>query len=507
MPRNPLVLVEQSVRGARIAATNEAARMAGACVGKMLSDARAACPFINVEKTTPEADATMLKRLALWASRYSPIVALDESAAPDEIVPDFGLLIDITGCDHLFGGEQAMMADIKNRLLKTGFTAQLATAPTIGAAHALARYGNGLQIAASHEEASEQVGLLPVEALRLTHDRTTLLRRLGLKTVHSVVGVPRQALERRFRARADAQSVQMRIDQLNGSISEPLLPLRSPAPWRSHMSCAEPVFDIEAIRFALTELLNRLSGRMETAAQGAQGWRLTAFHTDGGASSVTIRLSRPSREHSHILHLFEQKLEQIDPGYGIDDFLLEASDCDDVSVQQTSLVRDDEAANERLAAEMSGLVDRLSNRFGAQNITYAVPQKSHVPERAWRMVHASSGNVAKAQWEEIAFETEFRTAARPFRLFDLPERAEVSAQVPDGPPLNFRWRHMLYHITRATGPERIAPEWWREGPRGIAIRDYYQVEDTEGRRYWLFRQGSYGDDTMPEWFVHGVFGL
>lgn len=507
----PLVLVEHGVRGTRITAANAAARQAGAHAGQMLTDARAAYPLIGVEQAEPEADTDMLERLALWAGRYAPITALDNTAATDETVQDFGLLLDTSGCAHLFSGEQAMIHDCQRRLQAMGFTAHAALAPTPGSAHALARYAAGYDrdfiIADDMEQARTLAGGLPVEALRLDADRTILLRRLGLKTAHSVVRVPRHALERRFRAKSDARSVQLRVDQFTGAIHEPLTPLRPPAPWRATMPCPEPALDITGIRFALGELFARLATRMETATQGARGWRLTAFHADGGSSAVAARLSRPSRDRAHIMRLFEEKLEQIDPGYGIDGFLLEATDCGTVEARQVSLVTDNQAANEALATELSGLVDRLSNRFGERNITYAAPVKSHIPERAWRMVSAASAGNNVLQWQEVEAETVFRTTSRPFRLFDTPEIAEVTAQVPDGPPLHFRWRRVPRQITRARGPERIAPEWWREGPRGVVIRDYYEVEDTQGRRYWLFREGLYGGKTPPRWFVHGVFGV
>ncbi len=494
--------MEHGVQGTRITAVNEPAFQAGAQVGQMLTDARAACPLIGVEQADPEADEDALQRLALWCTRFSPIVALDQTAPKDSFARDFGLFIDIEGCDHLFGGEMALMRLITNSLARFGFTAQLALAPTPCAAHALSRYGEGFENALTLEDALHLTAPLPVEALRLAGDRTLLLRRLGLKTIASVAQIPRHALERRFRAREDAKSVQLRLDQLCGHIREPLVPLRAPAPWRSHMPCPDPALDIIAVRFALGELVNRLCARMEEASAGARGWRLTAFQADGGTSSIAIRLSRPSRQQGHILRLFEEKLEAIDPGYGIDGFVLEATDCDRIDASQTTLMADEQAANEVLAAEMSGLVDRLANRFGAHNVYRAAPVKTHIPERAWRMVTA--GNTVT--WAEVEVETVFRTSPRPFRLFDTPEEAKVTAGVPDGPPISFGWRRQQRHVTRARGPERIAPEWWREGARGTAIRDYYEVEDSEGRRYWLYRQGMFGGLNPPGWFVHGVFG-
>ena len=454
----PLVLVEHGVRGTRITATNAAARAAGAAIGQMLTDARAACPHLMVEQADAEADDDMLQRLALWCQRITPVTAIDTSAATDTPERDFGLLLDTTGCDHLHGGEEAMVADLMRRFDGAGYTVQMALAPTPGAAHALARYGHGADNAATVEQALALLADAPVEALRLEMPRTILLRRLGLKTLGAVVRVPRQALERRFRAREDARSVQMRCDQLTGAIREPLTPLRPPAPWRVTMPCPEPALDGEAIRFALGDLLARLLTRMEQAGKGAQGWRLICFHADGGQSGTSIRLSRPSRDRSHILHLFNQRIDEIDPGYGIDGFLLEAVDDAAIAATQDNLItatRKADQANATLAVELSGLVDRLTNRFGRDTVTRTAPAMSHIPERAWTMVAAGS----VVAWEEVAAQTVFRTAARPFRLFDRPEEAQVTAEVPDGPPLNFRWRRISRQIHRARGPERIAPEW------------------------------------------------
>ncbi|MEO0545992.1 MAG: DNA polymerase Y family protein [Pseudomonadota bacterium] len=526
---HPLVLVQYGVRGTRLTACSLEALDAGVRVGQMLTDARAACPLLRVESADPEGDEDMLQRLALWCSRYTPITALDTSHPDtDACGRDFGLFLDTSGCDHLFGGEPALLADCQRRLAAMGFTARLAIAPTPAAAHALARYGADRTIVPDADikpdDATSLLAPLPVDALRLDGERVTLLRRLGLKTVHSVARVPRQALERRFRARSDAAHVQLRVDQMSGAIHEPLAPMRLPAPWRTHMPCPEPALDIAAIRFALTHLLEQLCARLEEAGLGAQGWRFTAYHADGGASSVSVRLSQAGRVQAHILRLFEDKLERIDPGYGIDAFVLEAGDCAPLAAPQTSMVHHGQEEDEALSVELCGLVDRLTNRFGERSITRALPLRSHVPERAWRMVPASQammtgrsahgvahwasrGAAAPLRWEEVAAQTVFRTTNRPFRLFDQPEEAQVLAQVPDGPPLAFTWRRITRRIARARGPERIAPEWWRDGSRGTVIRDYYEVEDLEGRRYWLFRKGTYGNENAPPlWFVHGVFG-
>jgi len=96
---------------------------------------------------------------------------------------------------------------------------------------------------------------------------------------------------------------------------------------------------------------------------------------------------------------------------------------------------------------------------------------------------------------------------RPIRLFEPPEPVEAFWLLPDDPPFRFTWRRRRHRVTRADGPERIAEEWWQPKGSGAvdAIRDYYRVEDEEGRRFWLFRAGLYGNDRPPRWFVHGGF--
>ena len=505
------------MRGTRISAINRVAAQAGATIGQRLNDARAACPLIGVEQGDPESDAAFLTRLANWALRYSPIVMVDDVGGADN--PGDGLLIDIKGCDHLFGGEKKLVADIIARLAHAGFTAHVGLADTLSAAWALARFGAGGEagLIAPIGESLTMTHLLPVAALRLDDAVVLLLTRLGLKTVGQLAEVPRVALERRFHSRIKVsktsnknavRSVQLRLDQLSGAIREPLHPLRPPAPFESRMPCPEPALDQAAICFGLNELLLRLQYRLEKSGVGGRLFRFTAFHADGGHSTLQVRLSRPGREAGTIARLFNDRLEQIDPGFGIDAFLLTAEDIGAMDCPQKSLVA---GGNKNAdAAEVAALVDTLSNRVGAENVTRMAPAASHLPERRW--VSVEVGNAVRwVEEERDENEAALRTFApaprRPTRLFNRPEPVEAIAEVPDGPPLRFTWRRVPRAIIRASGPERIAGEWWREATQ--PTRDYYQVEDREGRCYWLYRAGLYGDDDFydgqPRWFVHGMF--
>ncbi len=492
---HPLVLVEHGARGTRIAAANRAAFRAGASLGQPLTDARAACPTLRVEQADGEADADLLEALGHWAMRYAPIVAVDGTD---------GLMLDTTGCEHLLGGEAGLVADCLARLRAAGFSVSAGLAGTPGLASALSRYGAGAEIAGA--DASARMNALPVEALRLSQERLLILHRLGLKTIGALASIPRAALERRFRSREAVQSVQLRLDQMTGAVREPLVPLRPPEPCRAFLPMSEPVIDVSGVQFALDELLVRLSCGLEKSGQGARVFRLTAFRADGGSSSVCVRLSRPGREIRPIARLFAERLEAIDCGFGIDGFLLSAGETERISGEQQAMIagRDDEAGADdpRIFSDaVAPLVDTLANRLGETAVHQWAPEESHIPERAARRV-AVGGALAWAAWEERAGQ-----AARPFRLFDRPEPVEVTAEVPDGPPLQFTWRRVRRIVTRVRGPERIAPEWWRADSRGLAVRDYFAVEDREGRQYWLYREGGYTgrEGTFPRWYVHGLF--
>ncbi len=132
-----------------------------------------------------------------------------------------------------------------------------------------------------------------------------------------------------------------------------------------------------------------------------------------------------------------------------------------------------------------------------------VAQETHIPERAAKAAPAVATRPSQTPWPQPQ---PGEPPSRPLQMFNPPEPIETMAEVPDGPPLRFRWRRVLHEIARAEGPERIAPEWWRDG-NDEPTRDYYRVEDTHGRRFWVFRRGYYGEEERhpPRWFLHGVF--
>ena len=487
----PLVLIVHEPRGIRILAVNAVAHKAGAYVGQALNDARAACPDLIAENADLEADQAMLLRLANAAMRYTPIVALDGEA---------GLLLDITGCAHLFGGEKKMLEDCQRRLAAIGFSITLGLAPTPLAARALARFGSGADILEGG--ATDALDIFPVEALGLDATRNLLLKRLGLKRIGDVKSVPRAALERRFRSKQEALSVRLALDRLCGDVTEAIKAIHPPEPYRFALNLAEPLIDPIGVGMALNQLLVSVYHRLEREGLGARAFYLTAFRADGGTSTIFIKLSEPARETARIARLFAPHLPQIDCGHGVDAFVLAARFLEPLAATQTTMTKDDHSGT-HFCDGLAPLIDTLTNRLGDGSVFALAPRHSHVPERAQRRI--SPGTGLAEDWM-IWAETQVGAAPRPFRLFERAEPCDVMASVPDGPPVRFIWRRVTHKIMRATGPERIAPEWWRAGSEGVAVRDYYAVEDDSGRRFWLYRSGAYDAVEPPRWYVHGVFG-
>ncbi len=470
----PQVLSIDGPHGPVVHAANRAALLAGVTTGARVVDMRAFCPILRVDYADPGGDQAALARLALWARRWCPWTAADAQ----------GLILDTTGSDHLWGGEAPMLQEIEARLSLLGFSSQLALAPTWGAAWALARFGPVRAIWRSDADLAP----LPVAALRLGAETALLLHRLGLKTVGDLAAVSRLALAQRF-ARAElADNPLLRLDQMTGHLREPLASPEAPPIFRADATLAEPIFDPT---HHLPGLCADLCARLTHAGHGARRLRLTVYRTDGEVASIDVAIAAASREAAHLAFLFRDRLEKINPGYGFDLISLEALVAEALGVEQANLAGGTDAA-----LELSHLVDRLAVRFGAAALSRPVPRASHIPERA----------EARAAPLAAPPDVPASVAERPLRLLDHAEEIRVLYAVPEGPPAQFLWRRQTHRTVRYAGPERIAPEWWRDQP-GTRLRDYFKVEDQIGRRFWLYREGLHDDGRGgdPRWFLHGIF--
>ena len=533
-PPRPFALTETSPAGLTIAAATPAARALGVVPGLGLSDARARVPHLATAPIDRAADQAALQALGLWLIRLAPLVALD---GPD------GLMLDTTGCAHLYGGEAGLMAELSRLLDRDGLPHRLGLAGTQAAAAALARAAPGTGLPPGAE--AEGLASLPMTALRLSDEAETLLRRFGLTRIGQLYDIDRKALARRFPSRSAADAVLLRRDQALGQRAAPLDPLR-PAPAHSvHLPCPEPIGSSDAVRQGLDQLAHQLCDRLAAQGRGARGFTLLAFHADGRHDSISVQTARPVRDPDHVQRLFGEQIDQLDPGFGIDLLLLEAERTGPMDLSAMAL-SGDLAASDADPVALAALADRLQARLGPGRVRVGRGVADHIPEQS-EIEMPFDGDLPDLP-------TAGPQGPRPVRLLTPPERVTVLAEVPDGPPQRFIWRRLPRRVVRADGPERISPAWWRHhaplrtaatppgtdrawlspkmDPRADAdrirearaaleaedlpgepvrtlprARDYYRVEDEAGRRYWLFRDGLYADGRggPPDWYVHGLF--
>jgi protein ImuB len=487
-----LVLVESGARGLILVAGDRLALARGLKAGERLADARARVPDLASGLHEPERDAAMLLRLSRWAERWSPAVMPD---APD------GLLLDATGVAHLFGGEAMLVADIKGQCARLRFTAIAAIAGNPPAARALARFAR-LAILGPGDE-RDGLAPLPVAALGLDGETCHTLARLGLRTIGDLCRVPRSSLARRFRGDRSAHVLKA-LDQALGLVDTPLIPL-CPAPAFVVRHCVmDPIVTPEGIEAVLTLLAQTLGARLADAGHGALRVALKLYRTDASRAVVPAGLARPSRDPRHLTRLIAPRLAGIDLGFGVDAATLEALATAPLDYRQGDL----DGAPPAGGIELAMLADRIANRPDGAALAGFRVVESHLPERAGRFAPPGFGEAPQPRLPPESGPPG-AAPARPLVLFDRPEEVSVLAAVPDGPPVRFTWRRLARRVVRADGPERIAPEWWTIPPGTVPprLRDYYVVEDEDGRRYWLYREGLYGEgaEASPRWFVHGLF--
>jgi len=471
--------------GERLYALTPAADAAGLTQGLGVADARALAPALQARTADPDSDKVALKRLARWCGRFSPWTAPDPGAPGVD-----GVLLDITGCAQVFGGEDRLLTRLVDETRALGLTACAAAAPTLGLAWALARFSAPKAqrgwVAAS--DVSSVLPGLPVEALRIG-DVGAKLRRFGLTRVADLQALPRASLAKRF-----GLDLVRRLDQASGQERESLTPLSPQADLRARVRFPEALQTLDAITAAAGDATARLCEALERAGMGLTRLRLTLYRVDGRARDLMVGVAAPSRDAAHLHRLLRERLAraEIDIGFGVD--LVEAGAA---LARRLDHAQGDMAGRGVEGAEAARLADRLNARLGAGAVQRPEPYDSHIPERAARW---SPGAGVGQAWPK-------RAQRRPLLILERPEPAEAVAEIPDGPPRRFIWRRVRHDVTRAEGPERIAPEWWRapnEAGAGLT-RDYFRVETQAGRRFWLYRDGLYASETMqPAWFVHGA---
>ncbi|MFN4100376.1 MAG: Y-family DNA polymerase [Pararhodobacter sp.] len=477
----PLILVGRVGNRRVVTAACEAAMGLGLRVGMPVSKAQALVPELRIEPAEPRADLEALERLGLWLlQRIAPIVAVD---------PPDGVVIDVTGADHLHGGEEALLEMLLGRLTLSGITARLAIADTWGAAHALARFhGEGSPCIALPGSTAEVLAPLPLAALRLPPAIVAGLRDLGFATIGDLMGTPRAPLTLRF-----GPELCRRLDQAMGEMAEPIDPLRPSGLIEIRRSFAEPIGAAETIARYIGKLVTDLCTALETRAEGVRRLDLLCFRVDNRIETVRVGLAVAQRDPKRLTRLLCDKIPTIDPGFGIEIMTLTATLAEPLVPRQASSLL------EQAPPDISDLVDMLANRVGHRCVYRLSPVASDVPERSVARIAALSPDQGlgwPGHWP------------RPSRLLPRPEPIDTMALLPDHPPNWISWRGIRHRVVRADGPERIFGEWWKRDAEARAVRDYFRIEDEAGQRFWIFRAGD-GEDAATgshRWFIHGVFG-
>ncbi|MFY0624312.1 MAG: DNA polymerase Y family protein [Pelagimonas sp.] len=461
----PFALTLKRANADRLYCLNRAAEAQNLSRGMTFADARAFCPDLLSQPTNLTEDRRFLHVLRRWATRYCPWVGLEG---------DDGLVLDVTGAAHLFGGESAMVADMYQRLKRAGITTRIGLGDTRGAAWALAHFGAG---EAAPGQPLAALGRLPVAALRLDDKTTTALQRLGLRRIIDLEKAARAPLARRF-----GPDLMMRLDQALGRQPEQVTPLAEPPHYGVRMSLPEPIGLFDDVMAGTSRLLAQLCTKLKTNEAGARVLELTLRRVDQEAQTVELRLARPLRDAQRILPLFTRGVGEVESGYGIDQLRLEATQVEPLPVRQLSHV------SSGGADQLDDLISRIGTRIGLDNIQRFLPADSHIPERSF-LIAAAAYSEPEGPWVP--------PRPRPQRLF----APEPIAGDGSRPPKHFRWRRMPLSVARATGPERIAPEWWLSDDNWRSgLRDYWRVETQQGRRLWLFYTPQ-----SPGWFVQGEF--
>lgn len=511
-PDAPLATVIKIKGAQRLAAVDRRAKALGLKPGMTVTDARAMHPSLVCVDADARAEAQTLENIADWCRRFTPLAALD---APD------GVMLDVSGATHLFGGEAKLIAEVEARLEDQGFGARASLASTPEAAWALARYGalrilppsfNGKNL--DEKELARRLGDLPLAALRLDAATLADLAQAGLRRISDIIMRPRAPITARF-----GPFLHARLDGLLGASKTAISPRFEAPAYLAERRFPEGITRREDIEATILSLGQDLSSLLFRHGEGARRLEASLFRVDGMVKHFEVGTSQPLREPKAIARLFHERIERastenggdaFDPGYGFDVVRLAA-----LVVERQNPEQVDFDAGQNDTTDLVHLIDRLGARLGLRRVTRLAFNATHVPEFAVVAVPAttlrSSASISlppEARAKDQAHEAAAHAMAlpsRPIRLLQRPEPIETIACVPDGPPLRFRWRRVMHEVAAIEGPERIAPEWWND--ETALTRDYFRAEDSEGQRFWLFREGLFNGETapLPRWFMHGLF--
>ncbi len=476
----PLLLVDTVRQRRAVVHCCERAAAAGIRPGIPVPDATALLSDgqARIEQHRPARERSTLRALAIWAHRFSPVVAIDE--------PD-GLLIDVSGCEAVFRGERRLIGGLLHGCRRLGFAARAAISPTFGCSWGIARFGDDPAAIIPHGQQRAGIQGLPVRALRLEEASLAGIAALGVERIEQLMALPRTAIPVRF-----GDAVLLRLDQSLGSAMEVIEPVRPACTLRVERPFDGPTTQTEAIELTVKELLPMLCDRMLTLESGARTVDIRLDRADLEPAGVRIALSRPSRDPAHLWSLIRPRLERLHLGYGVDRIELSAPWIAPLQHRQAECWDQVAISNQESARRAGELIDTLAGRLGGDRVLRPAVAPSHIPERAitYRTATVDSGTPPAAT-------THAPPARRPGLVFACPSAAQVISVTPDGPVIGVNWRGRELRVLACVGPERLGAEWWRgQG----ATRDYFMIQDDAGRWLWIYRELQSG-----WWFVHGIW--
>lgn len=438
----------------------------------------------RVAPATPQRDRAALEALAVWALRFSPVVAPD---------PSDGLLIDITGCGHLFRSESRLVQRLAERLHRLGFAARVASAPTVGGAWALARFGPVDVVVVSPDRLRAALAELSMPALRLDPDAVEAMAAIGIERIAHVLDLPRASLPARF-----GPDVLRRLDQALGAMPEGIDPVRPIDPPSAERIFDGPTTQLEAVQVTARELLEELVQQLHRRECGARRIDVVLDRADAPPIRLALTLARPNRNARHLGRLLAPRLERVNLGFGVERVTITAARTGQLRHEQSTCWPGGVVADHHEPdAAIGELTDVLANRLGAGRVLRADLTESHLPERVVRLVPAAGDERPRQPVPAL------KDADRPSVLFDPPEPVQVVSLTPDGWPVRVTWRGADSKVIASLGPERVGQEWWRIGGGGGGgggrdTRVYFKAQTQAGRWLWLFREARGG-----RWFIHG----
>ena len=521
-PEEPIIIVAKKAQSEIITSISAVAQYKGLFVGQSLRDASAICTRLFVQTQNSYAETQFLKGICRWSSKFSPWVASEGNS---------GLIMDITGCSHLFGGENEMIAQILLAYDKLNLTAKIGCADTVGAAWALSRYSektlqnyrngdaieqearatrsrsakrsfkdisNNLKISKSNKyfvappgKIRQSISNFPVAALRLEIQTQNTLAQLGLRQIGDIINQPRASLNRRF-----GLSLLKRVDQALGNLPEPISPLQPELNFGVRISFPDPIGLKPDIIAGLDRILDRLCSNLKKKTLGAQKILLQAFRTDNTIGSIEVGLAQSSNSFKHIRDLIIIKLDDLDVQFGIDILRLEATRTEVLTKYKHVghvLVGERNKSRTEKNKNPENLISKLGARIGLENIIRLHPAKSNIPEKTYTMLSAA--------WSEPEKKWQKPKSYRPVQLW-TPEI--INAPDKPNPLSEFKWRGKIWYITESYGPERISPEWWLDEPKWRSgVRDYWLVKCATGDRLWIYY--AHGALMSSGWFCQGKF--